>query len=71
MPYVTEKQESVRYLSGRRGLDLPGGQARRADCKPGNNESVSEKGDHFLEFEKEQIADFAVSHILCELKQEP
>lgn len=28
------------------------------------------KGDHFLEFEKEQIADFAVSHILCELKQE-
>ena len=28
------------------------------------------KGDHFLEFEDEQIAGFTVSHILCELKQE-
>lgn len=28
------------------------------------------KGRHFLEFEEEQIADFAVSHILCTLKQE-
>lgn len=28
------------------------------------------KGKHFLEFDAEQIADFAVSHILCELEQE-
>ena len=28
------------------------------------------KGNHFLEFDDEQIADFAVSHVLRELKQE-
>ena len=28
------------------------------------------KGSYFLEFDEEQIADFALSHILCELQQE-
>lgn len=27
------------------------------------------KGTHFLEFDEKQIADFALSHVLCELKQ--